>query len=85
MPQRRFATQEATPARPPSKYKTEFKSLINVFKKELGAAQANAEKESIKRKAEEHNEAQRMLKMNELENEKIYLSRYRHHVRYNEL
>ena len=84
-PQRRFTTKEATTARPPSKYKAELKNLIGVYKKELGAAQANAEKESIKLKAEEQNEVQRMLKLNELENEKINLRRYLNHVRYHVL
>lgn len=72
----RFSSENAKPARPQSKYKTDIKSLVTGFKKELGAAQANAEKESVKRKVEEQKELQRMLELNRLENEKMALHRY---------
>ena len=73
--QRRFASEDTKPARPQSKYKTNIKSLITSFKKELGVAQANVEKESAKRKVEQQKELQRMLELNRLENEKIALQR----------
>ena len=80
--QRRFSSENTTPARPQSKYKTDFKSLITVFKKELGAAQANAEKESVNRKNEEQIEVQRMLESNKLQNKKMALRRCFSHVSY---
>ena len=80
--QRRFTSENTTPAQPQSKYKTDLKSLITGFKKELGAAQANAGKESLKIKIEEQKEVQRMLELNQLENEKIVLHRYFSHVSY---
>ena len=72
---RRFTSENTKPARPQSKYKTNIKSFITTFKKELGVVQANAQKESVKRKAEEQKELQRMLELNRLENEKIALHR----------
>lgn len=74
--QRRLNSEEAKPSRTPSKYKTDMKSLITLFKKELGAVQASEEKEATKRKTEEQNEIQKMLELNKLENKKIAALRY---------
>jgi len=72
--QRRFLS-EKTPSRPQSKYATEIKNFVSLFKKELGAVQASQEKDSMKRKVEEQEEMQKMLQLNKLENKKIALLR----------
>lgn len=65
--QRRFISERTKP----SKYKTDVESSITMFKKELGAVQANKKRESMKRKIEEQNEIQKMRELNKRENKKI--------------
>ena len=81
--QQRFITEEPKPSRPPSKYKSDLKSLITTFKKELGAVQAKEEKEATQRKIQEQKVIQKMLKLNKLENKKIAIQRYPLSIRYN--
>lgn len=73
--QQRFISEESKPSRAPSKYKSDLKSLITTFKKELGAVQTKEEKETIQRKVEEQKVIQKMLELNKLENKKIAIQR----------